>query len=340
MLKKFLLIGVLLSLVWPVWPAEAAAVTVLSQAKTSEKVIALTFDDGWDNRTCQAVRQILADHGVLATIFPVGSWAAGNSSVLKDFLADGHELGNHSMTHPKLTMLSLAQQERELREAQAVLERIGGQQATNFMRPPYGAYDKNTLQAAARLGLQPITWSIDSWDWRDIPVEQVVRRTVDAAKPGGVILMHLAGRNTVKALPRIIKGLQDKGYTFVKLSQLFGQAGAPSHVSAGSPVQITYQQEPITLQPGAKLIGGVTYVPCREFLQHFGWRVVWNGTQQAALCQSGSSQLLIHARDENQAPGITGRLIGGKLYVPLRAIAGQLGLQISWDGQARTVNLR
>ncbi len=335
MLRKGLVLILVVVLILPTQLAQAAP-TVLTQAKTTEKVVALTFDDGWDNKTCELVRQILAEYGVLATIFPVGTWAASNSAVVQRFLADGHELANHSMTHPKLTMLSLAQQEKELREAHAVLAKIGGQQLTNFVRPPYGSYDKNTLQAAANLGLQPITWSIDSWDWRDIPVDQVVKRTLEAARPGGVILMHLAGRNTVKALPRIIEGLRNKGYTFVLLSQLFSQHG----VVKQKPLEVYYQGEVLAMEPAARLVDGVTYVPCREFLRHFGWWVHWDSELQTAVCHSTTKQLMVKTQADDSSGGLMGLLLNGKLYVPLRAMAGELGLQVGWDSHNNRVTLR
>ena len=87
-----------------------AVVPVLSHITTQEKIIALTFDDGWSNSTSEKVRQILQDHTVVATIFPVSTWAA-RPSIIKRFLDDGHEIGNHSATHPKLTSLSRKQQE-------------------------------------------------------------------------------------------------------------------------------------------------------------------------------------------------------------------------------------
>lgn len=338
MLRRYFVLGLLVLLLWPKGLVQAA-VPVLNQSPTVDKVIALTFDDGWDNATCERVLQILADHGIVATIFPVGTWADGNKPVIKRFLADGHELGNHSMTHPKLTMLNLAQQEQELREAQTVLARIGGQQLTNFMRPPYGAYDKNTLSAAAKLGLRPVTWSIDSWDWRDIPVQQVVKRTLDSAKPGGVILMHLAGRNTVQALPLIIAGLKERGYSFLPLSSLFaGQTVTLPIVS--KEVRVTYQGELVPIEPAAKLIEGATYVPCREFLQHFGWRVRWDEQQQIAVCQLADAQILVEPRSEPIMQGLAGRLVAGKLYVPLRALAAELGLKLGWNAQAETASLR
>lgn len=339
MLKKFFVIGILILLILPAAVA-GANVSVLSQAETNEKVIALTFDDGWDNKSCEQVRQILAEYQVLATIFPVGSWAAGNSEVLQKFLADGHELGNHSMTHPKLTMLSSARQEQELQEAQAVLKRIGGDRATGFVRPPYGAYNKTTLQVAAKLGLTPVTWSIDTWDWRDIPVQQVVERTLNSAKPGGVILMHLAGRNSVKALPAIISGLVERGYTFVPLSTLFAgqQLAAPKPSSVT--LRVTLKGEVLALQPQARLIDGTTYVPCREFLQHFGWSVRWNGQQQLAICQYGAAEVMITPRIDGVITGLSGRLEGGKLYAPLRALATELGLGVVWNAVTSTVDLR
>lgn len=339
MLKRIFLIGLLALLVYPTGTAQAE-VAVLSQAVTADKVIALTFDDGWDNKACEQVRQILAEHQIAATIFPVGSWAASNSDVLQRYLADGHELGNHSMTHPKLTMLSLAQQKQELREAQAVLTRIGGDRVTDFVRPPYGAYNKKTLQAAAQLGLRPVTWSIDSWDWRDIPVEQVVERTLSSARPGGVILMHLAGRNTVKALPLIISGLLDQGYTFSPLSALFAGQEVLIPNTGSKPVGIMLQGEVLPLQPSALLIEGTTFVPCREFLQHFGWLVRWNEQQQIAVCQSGAAQILVQPCVGTVLHGLTGRLENGKLYVPLRSLATELGLQVGWIAKTNTASLR
>lgn len=339
MLKKSFIFGLLILLMLPTAVA-GAGVSVLRQVKTKDKVIALTFDDGWDNKSSEQVRQILAAHNVPATIFPVGSWAAGNGEVLQKFIADGHELGNHSMTHPKLTMLSATRQEQELREAQAVLKRIGGDRVTNFVRPPYGAYNKSLLLVAANQGLTPVTWSIDTWDWRDIPVQQVVERTLNSAKPGGVILMHLAGRNSVKALPDIITGLLDRGYTFVPLSTLFAghQVAAPKPSS--TPVQVTLQGQLLALQPQAKLIDGVSYVPCREFLQSFGWLVRWNEQQQIAVCQSGNAQLMIKAHADGIIDGLGGRLEQGKLYVPLRALATELGLQVVWTTKTNSADLR
>lgn len=339
MLRRYLLLGLLMLLILPLELAEAAS-PVLSQSKTMDKLIALTFDDGWDNNACERVRQILTEHGVVATLFPVGTWAASNRAVIENFLADGHELGNHSMTHPKLTMLSLAQQEQELREAQAVLARTGREQLTDFIRPPYGAYDQNTLRAAAKLSLRPVTWSIDSWDWRDIPVQQVVKRTLESAKPGGVILMHLAGRNTVEALPPIITGLKEQGYTFLPLSRLFAGQTVTAPSVATKQVKVTYRGELLQLEPAAKLIDGVTYVPCREFLQRFGWLVRWDAQQQLAVCQLANAQILVQQGSGSAMHGLAGRLEGGKLYVPLRAIAGELGLKLGWNAAACTASLR
>lgn len=340
MLRRCLLVVLVVILSLPRGLAQAA-VPVLSHSKTNDKVIALTFDDGWDSNACEKVRLILADHEVQATIFPVASWADGHQSVIQRFLADGHELGNHSMTHPKLTMLSLAQQEQELSEAHAILAKLGGQQLTDFFRPPYGSYNQNTLKAAAKLGLRPVTWSIDSWDWRDIPVQQVVKRTLESARPGRVILMHLAGRNTVQALPLIIFGLREKGYTFVPLSVLFADQPVTALTSPVSKqVRVTYQGKLIELEPAAKLIAGVTLVPCREFLQYFGWRVCWDAEQQIAVCQLAEAQILIQPASASALNGLMGRLEGGKLYVPLRALATELNFRLGWDAATYTAELR
>ena len=245
------------------------------------------------------------------------------------------------MTHAKLTMLSLVQQEQELREAHEILAKLGGQQLTGFFRPPYGSYDKNTLKVAAKLGLRPVTWSIDSWDWRDVPTQQVVQRTLERARPGGVILMHLAARNTVHALPQIISGLKERGYNFVPLSVLFADHLVVAPISPiDRHVQVTYQGELIELKPAAKLVDGVTMVPCREFFQHFGWRVCWDAKRQLAVCQLAEVQILVQAENNSIQTCLTGRLENGKLYVPLRALATELNFRLGWDAATYTANLR
>lgn len=334
MLKRYLFVALMvLCLLSTQASAVGAAMPVLRQANTEHKVVAMTFDDGWDNASCERVRQILFAYGVPATIFPVGSWADSNRALVQRFLADGHELANHSMTHPKLTMLNKGQQEREMGDAQQVLLKFGKQHVTNFVRPPYGAFNQNTIQAAADLGLQLITWSVDSWDWRDIPVQQVVERTLSNVRPGSVILMHLAGRNTVKALPLILAGLQDRGYSFALLSDLFADR-------LPKPVQVKYQGELVPLQEPAKLISGTTFVPCRELLVHCGWQVHWNAAQKVAVCRADGEMFLVHL-DDKQVPGmLQGRMVDGKLYVPIRALAAQMGLRLGWNAETKTASLR
>ncbi len=145
----------------------------------------------------------------------------------------------------------------------------------------------------------------------------------------------------MQALPLIITGLKEQGYSFLPLSRLLaGQTVAAPRGTSSKPVRVTYQGELMPLEPTALLIEGTTYVPCREFLQYFGWLVRWDEQQQLAVCQLADAQIVVEPANEPKMQGLAGRLVKGKLYVPLRALATELDLQLGWNAKTDTASLR
>ncbi|MFF0248647.1 polysaccharide deacetylase family protein [Streptosporangium sandarakinum] len=189
------------------------------------KCVALTYDDGPGHDTARLL-DILARHHARATFFLVGGMVLANADgALRRMVRDGHELGNHTWSHPQLTALSESAVRAELARTQNVIERRTGVRAT-LMRPPYGATDGRVAAVARRMGLAQVLWNVDTLDWRD-RVTPVVARRATAIKPGSIVLMHDIHRTTVDAAPRILKELTRRGFVFVTVSELYGKPLRP-----------------------------------------------------------------------------------------------------------------
>ncbi|MET8763478.1 polysaccharide deacetylase family protein [Lentzea sp. NPDC004782] len=181
------------------------------------KCVALTFDDGPGPYTAQLLTN-LEQYNAHATFFVVGQNATYNADLVHRAAAAGHEIGNHSWSHPSLPKLS----DKDVRDQfdrtdQAVGKATGARPA--LVRPPYGALN-DTVRAAA--GRPLILWSVDTEDWKYRDSAVVTKAVLDRTKPGDIVLMHDIHQTSVDAVPAILAGLQDRGYRFVTVSQLFG----------------------------------------------------------------------------------------------------------------------
>ncbi|MEO3887629.1 polysaccharide deacetylase family protein [Nonomuraea sp. B5E05] len=186
----------------------------------SAKCVALTFDDGPGKHTGRLL-DLLNERHVRATFFVVGEMvAAGGRRAVQRIAADGHELGNHSWSHQALSELTRKELHRELRHTGRLVRRLTGVRM-RVMRPPYGLTDRHVAAEARRAGMAQILWNLDTFDWRDRTPEVVVRRA-GRATPGSIILMHDIHRTTVKAVPALLDALARKGFTFVTVSELYG----------------------------------------------------------------------------------------------------------------------
>ncbi len=177
---------------------------------------ALTFDDGPGTYT-QAVLDALAAKHVPATFFVLGGAAAGNKAMIKAIKAAGHEVENHTWSHPVLTEVSAERVRSEISRTNAV---IGG---GRFLRPPYGTYNAAVAAQAHALGLRIALWTVDTLDWKHPSVESIMSYVKAKTKPGAIILMHDGGKNrsqTVAAIPVIVDWLFARGYSLTTVEQL------------------------------------------------------------------------------------------------------------------------
>ena len=187
----------------------------------SPPAVALTFDDGPSPSYTSRILQILQRFHVQATFFMVGYLADRYPELARDVAAAGHAVGNHTMNHPQSTpfaRLPRGEMEAQIEEGHTTLEKLGVNPVA--FRPPGGSWDQQVVAAAEELGERTVLWSIDTEDWRGLSPKAIVRAVLQEARPGSIILLHDGGGNrsaTVKALPKIIKGLKRKGLGFETL---------------------------------------------------------------------------------------------------------------------------
>lgn len=188
------------------------------------KTIALTFDDGPGPYTAQLL-DILDQHGAKATFFLIGSKVSAQASVVRNIQARGHQLGNHSWSHPELPKLPIDQVAGEIDRTNDAIKQATGVKPT-VMRPPYGAVNSAVLEQLRLRGMSSILWSVDTRDWADRNSDIVCSRAVAGAHPGAIILMHDIHQTSVNAVPCILSALKQQGYSFVTVQGLIGNMAA------------------------------------------------------------------------------------------------------------------
>lgn len=209
---------------WTEWERKYEGVFVLSASRESRKV-ALTFDDVPDPRFTPQVLDVLKRKGVRASFFVVGTRARKYPDLVKRIHREGHDIGNHSYSHPDFSKMPLARvQEQILRAEAAIAAAVGFR--PRLVRPPYGEIVPRQLEWAKKRGYTVVNWDVDSSDWRQLSANQVFRNVTRAVRPGSVVLMHAGGGDgqnlsgTVAALPRIIDWLREHDYEPVALTEL------------------------------------------------------------------------------------------------------------------------
>ncbi|QOX63420.1 polysaccharide deacetylase family protein [Anoxybacterium hadale] len=186
---------------------------------TQEKKIAISFDCAWGNEHTKPILDILDQYDVKTTFFMVEFWATKFPDDVKEIYSRGHEIGNHSSTHPNMSKLSEEDITRELKGAEDAIVQITGVKPTVF-RPPFGAYSNSLVETCEANGYQVIQWDVDSLDWKDITADQIVERVTRNVKPGSIVLFHNNAQYVENYLPAILSKLKEDGYTIVPISQL------------------------------------------------------------------------------------------------------------------------
>lgn len=193
---------------------------IVQGVHTTQKVVALTFDDGPHYKTTAKILEILREKHVRATFFILGENAKNAPQFLAQEIADGHEIGNHSYTHKHLNHASKDTIEKEISMAEQEIMTMAPKPI--IFRPPGGLFNQAVLEAAQEKGYTTVLWTIDPHDWARPPIQQVVSQILNRAEPGSIILMHDGQYPlpTPEAIVYIIDNLRQQGYEFVTVSEL------------------------------------------------------------------------------------------------------------------------
>ena len=206
----------------------------VTEIPTGDRVVALTFDAGAGSAGLPSILETLADQQVPATFFLTGQWVDNNPHGVAVIHADGHRLGNHSMTHPHFPALP----DQAIRdEVQGAEQRIlaAGADPRPLFRFPFGDRDERTIAAVNDLGYVAVRWTVDTLGWQGtsggMSAQEVTDRAMDALRPGEIVLMHLGSNPEdgttldADALPDMIERMRAAGYTFVTLDALLSTEG-------------------------------------------------------------------------------------------------------------------
>jgi peptidoglycan/xylan/chitin deacetylase (PgdA/CDA1 family) len=191
--------------------------------------LALTYDDGPNDPHTLRLLEVLARHEVRATFFVIGSRVQQRPDIVREIVAAGHVIGNHTFTHPLLTFQSTSQIRRELVDCRSALQDAVGNHS-NLFRPPFGGRRPAVLNIARALSLEPIMWNVTGYDWNAPPAQAIEQKVAKRVQGGDVILLHDGGHmqmgadrsQTVIATDRMIARYKSKGYAFVTVPQMMG----------------------------------------------------------------------------------------------------------------------
>ena len=189
--------------------------------------IALTYDDGPNDPHTLRLLEVLAKHNVHATFFMIGRYVQQRPEIVREVVKAGHVIGNHTFTHPLLTLQSAAQIRQELSDCRSALQDAIGDHS-NLFRPPFGGRRPATLRIARELGLEPVMWNVTGYDWNAPPSAMIEQKVAKQIRGGDVILLHDGGHKqigadrsqTVLATDSLIAKYQAEGYRFVTIQEM------------------------------------------------------------------------------------------------------------------------
>lgn len=183
-----------------------------------KRQMALMVNVSWGEEHLSALLDVFDRHGVKGTFFLDGKWVSRFPSLAAEIAKRGHEIGDHGWNHPDLRGAGVSRIQENLNRSREAIRRATGRTPRLFA-PPAGQYDETVVQEARRMGMFTIMWTLDTVDWKKPPLERMVRRVVDHAEPGALVLMHPTAQ-TPAALEQMIPELRRQGYDLVPVSVL------------------------------------------------------------------------------------------------------------------------
>ena len=189
---------------------------VEQNVEQEEKKIALTFDDGPHPYYTEQLLDGLKERGVVVTFFVTGEHAELHPDIIERMSEEGHLIGNHTYSHMQLTGRNRDEFKEELIKTNEIITGITGQEVI-FVRPPYGAWDKNFEE---ELNMFPVLWTVDPLDWSSTNAARIADKIVSGTEENDIILMHDYYKTSVTAALDAIDKLQEEGYTFVTVDEI------------------------------------------------------------------------------------------------------------------------
>jgi peptidoglycan/xylan/chitin deacetylase (PgdA/CDA1 family) len=203
----------------------------------------MTFDDGPHATLTPKLLDLLAQEKIKATFFVLGENAQRHPEILKRAVAEGHEIGNHSWSHPNLAKLSNEALRGQLKRTDDVIVQAIGSHP-KIMRPPYGELTPKQRQwVNSEFGYKVILWDVDPLDWKEPGPSIVAQRIIQGTKPGSIMLSHDIHAQTITAMPETFDALLAKGFKFVTVSELLSLA-ASSPTPKITPVSVSGTSTP------------------------------------------------------------------------------------------------
>ena len=192
---------------------------------TSEKVIYLTFDAGYENGCTAQILDTLKHHQVSAAFFLVGNYIEKNADLVRRMVEEGHTVGNHTMHHYDMSKLSDKDAfSRELTDLETLYKETTGQEMPKYYRPPQGIYSEDNLKMAKELGYKTVFWSLAYVDWNndaqpshDTAFSKLLPRTHN----GAVVLLHSTSKTNAEILDQLLQQWKELGYRFGTVEELF-----------------------------------------------------------------------------------------------------------------------
>ena len=192
---------------------------------TSEKVIYLTFDAGYENGCTEKILDVLKAHEVPAAFFLVGNYMDKNADLVRRMADEGHIVGNHTLHHPDMSKIAdQAAFEAELTGLEEKYREITGQELPKYYRPPQGTYSEENLKMAQELGYRTVFWSLAYVDWNNDSQptrEEAFSKLIPRIHNGAVVLLHSTSRTNAEILDELLTKWKDLGYRFGTLEELF-----------------------------------------------------------------------------------------------------------------------
>lgn len=192
---------------------------------TTQKVLYLTFDAGYENGCTAKILDVLKKHQVPAAFFLVGNYIEKNPDLVKRMVSEGHTVGNHTMHHPDMSKLSdKAAFSKELTDLEVLYKEVTGQELSKYYRPPQGIYSQDNLAMAKELGYKTVFWSLAYADWNNDSQptkEQAFNKLLPRVHNGAVVLLHSTSKTNAEILDELLTKWKEMGYRFAPIEELF-----------------------------------------------------------------------------------------------------------------------